>query len=214
MLLRLPSGLKIAIPPFLFWQRHTAHVLKIDSGGAFHPGHVTTRLCLELLEEDLHNVQCRSLLDVGCGSGILALFSVRKGVPRALGIDINPRAVKISRTNGHTNQLSHGVWWIVGTVAAVQGQFDCITANLPVGVLLEIIEDLAAVCSADGSLILSGFQDVHWHVVYEKLLDQRLQVQKVVSGDRSFYGIPPSGSFTWMAARVTRSGRGGNAKSR
>lgn len=199
MLLRLKSGLRIAIPPIFPWESRNADLLKIHSARAFYPDHVTTRLCLDLLDSNITDGACRSLLDVGCGSGILALAAARLGVPLVVGFDIDIKAVRSSIQNAKANGLACNSLWFVGTSDVVTEGFDCVTANLPYHVICDILEDLSRLINSGGRLILSGFQDIHWGPLSRELANLGLSVKHLLSGDRSFYGIPPSGSFTWMA---------------
>jgi ribosomal protein L11 methylase PrmA len=199
MILKVSPELKIAVSPFFFWQRRHAAQLRVRTSGAFHPSHVTTRLSLKLLQNTLNQFPCRRLLDVGCGCGIFALAAAYLGVPSVVGLDIDPRAVRLARSNARANQLDAASQWLVGTLAAVRGPFDCVVANLPGVVLMDVVEDLCRVLDAPGRLIVSGFQDVDWAAVGALLQEQRLRVAAIHSGDFTFYGTPPTGSFTWMA---------------
>lgn len=199
MFLTLPSGQKIAISPVLPWESRNPRILKVRSRGAFNPDHVTTRLSLALMDEVLHHTTCRSLLDVGCGCGILALAAARLGVPLVVGLDISAAAVKTSAKNARENGFHGCPLWFVGTLAAVDHQFDCIAANLPYHVIGQIKEDLARVLRKGGHLLLSGFHDIHWNQLYNEFTSMGYSLQASRTADRSFYGIPPSGSFTWMA---------------
>ncbi len=203
MLIKLPSGLRICVYPSLF-SRFLHRDLTIRSGNAFHPRHVTSRLCLELLDHALESGACIKLLDVGCGSGILALAGASMGIPVAVGLDIDPRAVLLSRENAQRNRLVGKAHWFVGTVEALQGRFDCIIANLPFEAILDNLDDLARLLESKGRLILSGFQDIQWHVIHDELARRGMSIDKTCSGDLSFYGVPPSGSFTWMAVRARK----------
>ncbi|MCK8601766.1 50S ribosomal protein L11 methyltransferase [Desulfoferrobacter suflitae] len=199
MLLKLDSGLKVAISPIFPWELRREELLKVRSDGAFHPDHVTTRLCLRLLDDTLKHAACRSLLDVGCGSGILALAAARLGVPRVVGFDRDIRAVATCLENARANGLLGAVHWFAATPDAVKGRFDCVVANLPYTVLRLILPDLPPLLNPGGHLILSGFHDIQWRPLLEKLIAQGFTLRRQLAGDRSFFGVPPSGSFTWMA---------------
>lgn len=205
MLVKLPSGLKIAVPPIFFWDARGAD-LTIRSRSAFSPKHVTSRLCLELLAEHLGSAPCGRLFDIGCGSGVLALASAVLGVPTVLGLDIDARAIQVSRENAQRNRLDQQCHWFVGTVACVRGGFPCVVANLPYLVLQDILWEIVALIEPGGSLILSGFHDIQWHGLRETLICRGLQIEKECSGDLSFCGEPPSGSYTWMAVRARLAG--------
>jgi ribosomal protein L11 methyltransferase len=204
MRLRLPSGRRILVSPLLVWESRRNALLTVRSASVFHPAHVTTRLCLGLLEELLQARPCKTLLDVGCGCGVLALAAVAMGVGRAVGADIDWRAVRVSRENAVENGLAAATHWIAGSCAAVRGPFQCVVANLPHPVLEDLLGDLARLVATDGTLLLSGFQDIHWHGLCSGLTRLNLEVLHTVSGDLTFYGIPPSGSFTWMAIMARR----------
>jgi len=203
MLIRLPSGFKIAVSPVFFWESRGAD-LEIRSRSAFHPRHVTTRLCLQLMEEYLGTTECPTLIDIGCGSGILALTAARLGVPFTAGLDIDPRAVRVSHENAIKNGLGEKTHWLVGMTSAVRSRFDCITANLPYHVICQVMDDIIELLRPTGTLILSGFHDLDWVSVRSKLASHGLQVESVHSGDLSFCAEPPSGSYTWMAVRAGR----------
>lgn len=199
MLLRLSSGFKIAVSPLFFWEKRNPNLLKVKTTSSFHPSHATTRLCLELLDRELDSFPRRKVLDVGCGSGILALLAARKGVPFVVGLDVDRRAIRVSEENARRNGLNQNMHWMIGTIAALRSSFDCILANLPCALLLDILKDLSELLEEGCPLILSGFQDVDRYVVAEKMAAAHLHVVEIRSGDQTFYGIPPSGSFTWMA---------------
>jgi ribosomal protein L11 methylase PrmA len=200
---RLKSGLRIAISPLFPWESRYEDVLKISSTRAFNPDHITTRLCLDLLDTDLIGFKCRSLLDVGCGSGILALAGAQLGSPMVVGLDIDLRAIRQSIRNADANGLNQKCVWLVGTTAAVKGRFDCICANLPGHVLGDNLGDFLRLLNPGGRLILSGFQDIDWGWLSGEVGRLGFALSRMLSGDRSFYGIPPSGSFTWMAVLLT-----------
>lgn len=204
MVLRLPSGFKIAVSPFFPWDTRSVD-LTICTGRAFHPYHVTSRLCLEIMDFTLQCARHRTLLDVGCGSGIFALAAARMGVSFVVGLDIDLRSIGVSRRNADCNGLSENAHWFVGTAAAVRGPFDCIMANLPYGVVIDLAGDLGRLLGPQGHLILSGFHDIHWHQVNEKLSSVGLRIERSCSADLSFGGEPPSGSFTWMAVLAKKS---------
>ena len=74
-------------------------VLYVKSGKAFPPGHPTSRLCLDLLREALAATPAQTLLDVGCGAGLLSLAAAALNVPRVVGVDIAPGAAQITAEN-------------------------------------------------------------------------------------------------------------------
>jgi len=126
--------------------------LVLDPGLAFGTGsHPTTRLCLQWI--DAHLRQGATVLDYGCGSGILALAAKRLGAASVLGIDIDEQAVAASRHNAATNRCQVGF----GTPDADPGgSFDLVVANILSNPLMLMAPMLAARVAADGDLVLSG----------------------------------------------------------
>lgn len=203
MILRLPSGLTISIPPVLPWELRNV-ALTIRSRSAFYPYHITSRLSLDLLDHCIKTFHIRSLLDVGCGSGILAIAAAAMGVPFVVGLDIDPRAITVSRENAARNRLQVLPHWILGTAASLRAGFECVVANLPFDLLMETAADLKRLLLPEGHLILSGFHDIHFRAVQRNILAEELRIEKWSSGDLSFGEPPPSGSYTWMAVWARR----------
>ncbi len=198
MRIELPSGLVIQCSPVFPWERRACD-LKIDCSSVFHPRHVTSRLCLELLDAALPTSACRLFLDVGCGSGILALAALRLGASTAVGVDIDPRAIRVSRSNAMRNKLSERAHWIAGPSSAIRGRFDCVAANLPYTILQRLLPELASGVQASGSMVVSGFQDVQAHSIRILLIENGFVIDRTTRGDFSFPELPPAFSHTWVA---------------
>ena len=148
------------------WQEYPAGpeelVITIYPGMAFGTGrHPTTVLCLRALEEvwgpDLPlEAGPYPVLDVGTGTGILALATARLGA-KVLAIDVDPEAVAAALDNVRLNDLQDRVWVEAAPLASLRQQFALILANLTAPDLLEWAEALAARLAAGGALIISGF---------------------------------------------------------
>jgi ribosomal protein L11 methyltransferase len=122
---------------------------------AFGTGaHPTTQLCLELIEERLPGGT--SVLDVGTGSGILAFAAAAMGASDVLGLDLDPVAVAAARENQRANPFAGHVRWIIGTAAAIRGQYDWVLANLIAEVLRSDAATLAARVAPGGVLLAAG----------------------------------------------------------
>jgi len=203
MRLRLPIGIRIAVPPLFYWERRRKDLLRLQSARSFHPYHATTLLCLELLEETLVRHQCDRLLDVGCGSGIFALSAAFMGIKTVVGIDLSSRAIRESLGNAKLNHLAERTSWVLGSPEAIRGSFSCVIANLREEILMNVLEDLVRLTSMDdGRLILSGFHDIDWPALEARCNALGMKSERALSRDQSFFGIPPSGSFTWCAVRL------------
>jgi ribosomal protein L11 methyltransferase len=130
-------------------------VVEIDTGRAFGTGgHPTTRLLLGELADRLTGGE--SVLDVGCGSGVLAVTAARLGAGSALGIDINPEALVATRFNAALNDVGATVETSDVSVHDLHGVFDVIVANIGAAVLTEFAPALQALLAPGGWLGLSG----------------------------------------------------------
>lgn len=127
--------------------------LRIDPGLAFGTGsHATTRLCAQWLDRHLH-AGC-SVLDYGCGSGILAIIAAKLGAGAVTGIDIDPVAIATAMQNARDNQADAIRWHEADIVP--DARFDIVVANIlanPLRVLAPMLTELTAV---GGALVLSG----------------------------------------------------------
>ena len=130
-----------------------AIVLALDPGLAFGTGtHASTAMCLEWL--DGHPPAGRSVLDYGCGSGILALAALALGARTASAFDIDPQALVATRDNAMRNGLSARLD-ILGAENPPRGPFDLVLANILAGPLQKLAPELSRLCPA-GRLLLAG----------------------------------------------------------
>jgi ribosomal protein L11 methyltransferase len=124
---------------------------------AFGTGlHPTTALCLEALDEALEIVRPQSVLDVGTGSGVLALAALTLGVPRGLAIDIDDRAVRVAAENAHINGLSDRLQLARGGPETITGTWPLVLANVLAAPLIEMAPALVRRVAHHGHLVLSG----------------------------------------------------------
>ncbi len=135
-------------------------VIRIDPGMAFGTGgHETTRLCLEMLESVMEGgplMTVPSLLDLGTGSGILAMAANLLGVGRILALDIDPDAVEVARENILLNEMSNLVECGTTPLESLTECFDIILANILAEELVRLAPNLTDRLNPGGSLILSG----------------------------------------------------------
>lgn len=135
--------------------------LVLDSGNAFGTGqHPSTRLALRALSEVMmiETMFPGKVLDVGCGSGILALSSARAGASHVLGIDISPEAVAVARRNVLANGLAERIEISDQLFDQITANFDLITANLTASVLMRLAPQFVDRLSHRGLLIVAGIQ--------------------------------------------------------
>ncbi len=131
-------------------------ILTLEPGLAFGTGtHETTALCLELVERYVKKGD--RILDVGTGSGILAVAGLLLGADYAFGVDIDDKAVKVAKENAVTNGVGEKFEAVCGSLTEkAEGKFDVITANIVADVILIMLEDIARFMTKDTLLILSG----------------------------------------------------------
>lgn len=126
--------------------------LILDPGMAFGTGsHPTTRLCLEWLERNV-GAAC-TVLDYGCGSGILAIAAARLGAGRVAGVDIDPQAVEAARANAERNGVSA---LFADSAQPVAGEYDLVVANILSNPLRVLAPAICAHVRSGGRLALSG----------------------------------------------------------
>lgn len=131
--------------------------LRLKDARAFGTGHhPTTVLCVEALEEILVNERVNSLLDVGTGSGILALAALMMGTPKAVGVDIDADALKAAAANARLNHLDQRLQLFRGGPDAVSGCWPLVVANVLAAPLIEMAPMLVRRMATRGRLILSG----------------------------------------------------------
>jgi ribosomal protein L11 methyltransferase len=130
-----------------------AIVLRLDPGLAFGTGsHPTTALCLQVLESLPLNGQ--TIIDYGCGSGILGLAALKLGAAQVLAVDIDDQALLATRANAVLNGVDARLR-VAGGHAAMEPAY-CVVANILAGPLVELAPRLTAACVVGGYLILSG----------------------------------------------------------
>jgi ribosomal protein L11 methyltransferase len=175
----LRIGRRIVIRP-TWRRRHKAGpddvVLSLDPGMAFGTGlHPTTRLCLAALEaiadegglERGHSSASgpaaaggARVIDVGCGSGILAIAAAQLGAGELLGVDVDPIAVEATRANARLNGLARRLPVELGSVPSGHGPFDLVLANLIASLLVQLAPALRDEMVSGGRILASGiFKD-------------------------------------------------------
>ncbi len=133
-----------------------ALVLELDPGLAFGTGsHPTTRLCMEWLEA--HAPEMLSVLDYGCGSGILAMVAEKLGAAQVVGIDIDPQAIESARYNSIRNNCEIDYYLPEQfSETLLDATFDIVVANILSSPLKLMAPMLAARVAPGGALVLSG----------------------------------------------------------
>ena len=154
-------GRRLIIRPT--WRRHRRSpgdvVLSLDPGMAFGTGlHPTTRLCLVAVEQlaDRGHVDRARILDMGCGSGILAIAALKLGAATALGLDTDPIAIEATLANARRNRQVRRLRARVGSLPSGEAAFDVVLANLIAGVLVPLAGALRDELRPGGRVLASG----------------------------------------------------------
>ncbi|MCA5921350.1 50S ribosomal protein L11 methyltransferase [Pectobacterium brasiliense] len=133
----------------------TAVNVMLDPGLAFGTGtHPTTALCLQWL--DGLDLEGKTIIDFGCGSGILAIAALKLGAARAIGIDIDPQAIQASRDNAQRNGVSERLELYLPKDQPADLSADVVVANILAGPLRELAPLISDLPKAGGHLGLSG----------------------------------------------------------
>ncbi|MFI5198911.1 MAG: 50S ribosomal protein L11 methyltransferase [Candidatus Limnocylindrales bacterium] len=183
----LRLGQRLVIKPT--WRRHRRRagdvVLALDPGMAFGTGlHPTTRLCLTGIERwaDAGRFSGASVLDVGCGSGILLIAAGLFGASPLVGVDTDPIAVEASAANARRNRVAVEVRQ--GSLPSRRGPFDLVVANLIASLLIDLAGELAAEVRPGGRLLASGIFIDREAAVLERLQGVGLRfIERAVEGE-------------------------------
>lgn len=174
-------------------------VLLINPEGAFPPTHPATRLCLELLTQALAAAPVCSFLDVGCGSGVLALAAAALGVPLVAAVDIAEAAVRATRHNALANGLASRLHVIHGSTECLQGPFELAAANLHPEVHRAKVSELLRLAAPRGRLLLSGLREPDEAKLWAAYAAAGWRLDERRTRGFTPPGLPPEVSFVWVA---------------
>ena len=152
-------GQRLAVVPS--WQDYETNRVKLilDPGLAFGTGgHETTNLCLEVLDERVRGGE--RVLDIGTGSGILAIAALKLGAAVAEGVDIDPVAVRTAGENAALNGVADKLTVLVGDLSdKASGKYDIITANIVANAIMALAPAVPGLMADDAVFIASGIID-------------------------------------------------------
>jgi ribosomal protein L11 methyltransferase len=182
----LHLGQRIVIKPS--WREYTPKpdevVLELDPGMAFGTGlHPTTHMCLELLEQRVQPGM--RVLDVGTGSGILALAAAKLGAASVQALDVSSVAVEAAQANVRANGLDERISVRLGSIEEASGErYDLVVANIIARVIADLAPALVGALASGGLLIASGIIDERMLLAEDALLAAGLaEIEQVRDGD-------------------------------
>lgn len=160
-------------------------VIEIDPGMAFGTGtHATTSMCIRMLEKYMKKGGAETVLDVGCGSGILSIAAAKLGARDVLGIDIDETAVEVAEENIALNGVSDIVSAGAGDLTkGVDYRADIVVANLMADLVMMLSKDAAKHMNKDGYFISSGILVEKEETVKEKLEGDGFKIVETVEED-------------------------------
>lgn len=183
-------GERLVIKPS--WEEYlplaTDIVLELDPGMAFGTGtHATTRLCLEALEKLVFKENAfshdASVLDVGCGSGVLGIAAALFGAKKVTAVDIDPIAVTVTSANAVINGVDRLVTASTSSLSDTGSGYAIVLANILAEDLVRMRSELLGRMRPGGYLILSGILDEREEYVINGFSDLALQLQEVIRQD-------------------------------
>lgn len=172
-------GARLAVAPS--WEAYESGrvTLRLDPGMAFGTGtHETTHLCLEVLDETIKGGE--TVLDIGTGSGILAIAALLLGAKSALGVDIDPLSVRTATENAQRNNVLARFRIECGDLAATaKGKYDVITTNIIADAIIRLAPSIGPLLTEEGLFLASGIIAGREDEVVEALTKYGLQIREI-----------------------------------
>lgn len=164
----------------------------LDPGLAFGTGtHATTSMCLTLMDRHIGSPPPSRLLDVGTGTGILAIAAAFLGVGEILAVDVDPVSIRVARENIKANGVEKSVTVVEGSIDRAEGAYDMITANLYSSLLTSMADPLSRALAPGGMLIATGIMEGEKEEVMDAFLISGLNCDDILYED------------VWIAALFT-----------
>lgn len=189
-----PGGTIVVRPPWEAYEgKPGEHVLELEPGRAFGTGlHETTRLVAQALAEHASELAGITLLDVGCGSGVLALVALKLGAAKAVAVDIDPESIEVTRENAERNGLAARIDASTTPIERVDLVSPVVVANIEARILVPMAPELVRRVAPGGLLLLSGI-----------LVPQAEEVRAAYPGF-DVLASPALGEWTLLALRAPK----------
>ena len=162
------------------WEEYTAKegekIIDIDPGMAFGTGtHETTRMCINAIEKYMNKGD--SLIDIGCGSGILSIAAAHLGAEKVIAVDLDKLAVKVSKENVNLNEFSNTIDVRYGDLTdVIDEKADVIVANIIADIIAKLSENIADFIKDGGYFISSGIINDKKDFVISKLKENNFDI--------------------------------------
>lgn len=158
--------------------------ISIESGYAFGTGgHFTTRLCLTMIEDLFSHAAVKTVLDVGCGSAILAIATIALGARSAVAIDIQPTVIGEARKNVDVNGYSSKIQVINTDIVSINESYDLVIANILTEQILNIKSSLVSRLNDNSRLILSGIRLNEKDSIIDSFTKLNINYNKILTED-------------------------------
>ncbi len=175
---QISSRIAVRTPWCEFTPAPGSQCIVIEPGMAFGTGlHETTQLCIQAIDENSADGSVQSLLDVGCGSGILSIAACLCQIPNVRGVDNDPICIDVSKENGAANHVDAqfddtDIW-------DVEEKYDLVVANIISPVLRALKEDIKNACRIGGKVVLSGILAEEREEVEHAFTDEGVKIRTI-----------------------------------
>lgn len=170
------------VPQWIKYDGKCGKTVLIEPGMAFGTGrHETTAMCISLLQKI--DLKQKTVLDMGCGSGILGIAALKCGAKRCVMSDIDNAAIESARLNAELNGVCGQSEFICGNLCLSENKFDAVLANLTADILLRLYETLPQFVNKGGYVIISGLIHARADEVLKKYSEQFDAVERLREGE-------------------------------
>ncbi len=157
-------------------------IIQIESGYAFGAGnHFTTKLCLEMIQTLYIERSFINVLDVGCGTGILAICAIALGSSSAIAIDIGPSVIEETKRNVEKNGFSSQIEIFNTQIDNIKDTYDLVIANILTDEILSIKQQLISRLNNNACLILSGIRSKEKQTIIDEFSQHRTHFKKILT---------------------------------
>ena len=159
-------------------------IIQIDSGYAFGTGnHHTTKLCLNMIQSLYKETTLQNVLDVGCGSGILAIAAVVLGAKSATALDIESSVIQEAKKNVDQNGFSSQIEVHNKEIYEIDDNYDLVIANILTEQIVKISDKLVSRLNKNGLLIVSGLRSGEKQIIIDEFSELETNFTKILTED-------------------------------